>query len=102
MVVAPECISTAQVCLGCAAVKPLVRGPAALRWWARVLATSSQQRGTREPGAQTARAGARAHRRLGGAHGQDLWRASTPRRGDSAQLVRLAGATRNRVAADRA
>src|SRR4051794_7641782 len=90
------------VCWRFATVNPLRCGHrgGGLTLVARVPRTSSQQGGAREPGTQVARAGARAHRRLRGAHGQDVWRPSTPRRGDPAKLVRLAGETRDRLAAD--
>ena len=88
MVLAPICISTAQCmpALRNRQVKPVIRGhrPRGLTLVARVPETSSQPRDARAPGAQPAGAGARTHRRLGGAHGQDVWRASAPRRRDEA------------------
>jgi hypothetical protein len=100
MVVAPECISTAQCMAMVRSGQASKSTPRGRTLMARVPRASPQWRGARDPGAQVARAGARAHRRLGGAHGKDVRRAATPRRGDQAQLVRLAGTARDRVAAD--
>src|SRR3954470_13008745 len=102
MVLAPICISTARwmpVSPKRQASDTRRSGP---RPYAggRVPGPSSQPRGARAPGAPAAGAGAPTHRGVGGAHGQDVWRASTPGRGDPAQLVRLAGAARDRVAVD--
>src|SRR5918995_1189014 len=96
------CTATAHCSRRLATVKLLGCAHSARRHTlvARVFRTSTQQRGAREPGAPAAGTGAQAHRCVGRAHGQDSWGPSAPRRGDPTELVRLAGETRNRLAAD--